>query len=106
MIQPNSKFSFIQGNGVEAIAPANSRVYVHFADNGQGKIQIHGKILRIDQEADPENQPPIEEQTTEIGCVRPGVEIPANDAEIFTKGHQAVIDCLMDANPDVVFSII
>lgn len=106
MIKANSKFNFIQGNGVEAIAPANSKVYVHFADNGQGKLQIHGKILRIDQEADPENQPPIQELTSEIGWVHTQSEIHANDPDVFTKGHQAVIDCLMDINPEVSFSII
>lgn len=102
MIQSNSKFIFIQGNGIEAIAPASSEIYVHFADNGKGKIEIHGKILNVDQ-VETESQPKL---TTEIGWVRPGVEFPANDVELFSKGHNAVINKIQETNPEVIFSIV
>lgn len=102
MIKPNLKFSFIQGNGIEAIAPTNTEIYVHFADNGKGKIEVHGKILRIDQEQT-EEQPKI---TSEIGWIRPGVELRADDSSLFTNGHEVVINKLKETNPEVVFSIV
>lgn len=102
MIKPNSNFNFIQGNEIQANAPANCEIYVHFADNGKGKMQIHGKILRIDQEQNETH----EKQTTEIGWVRPEVEFPANDADLFNKGHQSVIDKIKEINPEVEFEII
>lgn len=102
MIITNSKFSFIQGNGIEAIAPTNTEIYVHFADNGKGKIEIHGKILKVDQEQT-EEQPKI---TSEIGWVRTGVELRADDKDLFTKGHEAIINKLLENNQEVIFQII
>lgn len=102
MIKTDSKFIFIQGNEIEAIAPVNSEIYVHFADNGKGKIEIHGKILKVNQE-ETESQPKL---TTEIGWVRSGVEFPANEIDLFTKGHEAVIDKLLEINSEVNFFIV
>lgn len=102
MIISNSKFNFILGNGIEAIAPASSEIYVHFADNGKGQIEIHGKILKVDQE-ETESQP---KQTSEIGWVRPGTQFRADDKDLFQKGHEAVINKLIETNPSVEFSIV
>jgi hypothetical protein len=102
MIQANSKFNFILGNEIEASAPINSKIYVHFGDNSKGKIQINGKILKVEKEATETE----EEQLTEIGWVRPGVEFRADDEALFANGHNAVIDKLKELNPDVEFSIV
>ncbi len=102
MIKTNSKFNFILSNGIEAIAPVSSEIYVHFADNTKGKIEIHGKVLKVDQE-ETESQA---KQTTEIGWIRTGVEFRADDKDLFTKGHEAVINKLIEANPTAEFSIV
>lgn len=42
----NAGFQIPGENGTTVGVPAGSEIYVHFADNGNKEIEVHGKVLK------------------------------------------------------------
>lgn len=94
MIQPNNEF-MVAGGATKTIYPANSLVYVHVTDNGNGTHAINGKIVQI-----------TESQTAEHGWVRTTQTLPSSTTNLLQEAHEIVKQALEAENPNVTFSII
>lgn len=102
---PNDEFLFINSSNIKCFAPAKSRIYVLFSDDGNGKTQIQGRIDECRREPVPatENTPEVVGYYSQIEFVKTGVQIPGNDPDLFNKGHEAVIAKLAELNPTIEF---
>lgn len=91
-----NKFTFITDNGLEAVAPLESDIYVHITDNGNGTHSAYGKVRK-----------PTENGKQELGFHRGEVPVFAsNTADLFAKAHQALATQMADFNPNVEFEIV
>jgi hypothetical protein len=86
------KFSFLNEQGLEVIAPKDVKVYVHVTDNGNGTHAINGKVIKE-----------TEGGATELGWVRTTETLPSNTEKILVEAHSIVIAELVKLNPKTIF---
>jgi hypothetical protein len=89
------KFTFITDDGLEAVAPLGSDIYVHITDNGNGTHSAYGKVRKA-----------TENGKQELGFHRGEIPtLPSNTADLFAKAHEALAAQFTALNPDVEFLI-
>ena len=88
------KFSFVNEQGLETIAPTDVKVYVHVTDNGNGTHAINGKIIKENEEG---------VTTQEYGWIRTTETLPSNTEKLLEEATLVVISKLKELNPKVIF---
>jgi len=98
------KFSFIDDNGLEQVAPQDSDIYVHVTDNGNGAHEIHCKVRRIIMNGETA-------QKQEIGWHRVKDEdgmittLPSNTPNLLTEASILALASIREVNLGVEFTI-
>jgi hypothetical protein len=90
------KFSFLNEQGLEVIAPKDVKVYVHVTDNGNGTHAINGKVIK--ETVQNEVVTP-----TELGWIRTTETLPSNTEKLLVEAHSIVIAELVKLNPKTIF---
>lgn len=88
------KFSFINEQGLETIAPIDVKVYVHVSDNGDGTHTINGKIIKENEEG---------VVIKEYGWIRTSESLPSNTEKLLEQAHTIILTELQKVNNNVEF---
>lgn len=98
----NQKFSFIGDNGIEQVAPANSDIYVHVTDNGNGKHEVHGKVRKevVNGESVTMEEIGWHRVYSEDGSI---ASLPSNAPDLLGAATALVIASIKKVNPNIEF---
>jgi len=96
------KFSFIGDNGSEQVAPENSDIYVHFADNGRGSHEVHGKVRKEVVEGEKKLMEEIgwHRVKNENGSI---ASLPSDTPDLLGAATALVIASIKKVNPNIEF---